>query len=114
MIAHLAGRARDHAALRWLIEGTTKLSMMLFVPASLVVLIAGILLAIDGPWSFGELWTVLGLIGYAATLEREGMTPAAKGEIHHMLVLSRLDYVTLTLVIAVMALKRPRATMSPC
>jgi hypothetical protein len=29
--------------------------------------VLGILLVIEGPWSFGQLWIVLGLVGFALT-----------------------------------------------
>ncbi len=79
---------------------------------------------IDEPWSFDQLWIVLGLLGYAATfvtgagilkprserivemMQRAGgMTPEAAVEIRRMLSLARIDYITLMLVITVMALK---------
>jgi uncharacterized membrane protein len=41
------------------------LAMRLFVPSSLAVLVFGILLVLDGPWSFDQLWIALGLAGYA-------------------------------------------------
>src|SRR5918994_917171 len=41
------------------------MAQRIFIPASLLVLILGILLTIEGPWSFGDLWIVLGLAGYA-------------------------------------------------
>jgi uncharacterized membrane protein len=51
-----------------------------FVPASLSVLVLGILLTIEGPWSLGDLWIVLGLVGMAATfvLGIGVIEPAAK------------------------------------
>jgi hypothetical protein len=39
--------------------------MRLFVPASFAVLVFGILLVLDGPWDFHQLWIVLGLVGSA-------------------------------------------------
>ena len=36
----------------------------------MLVLILGVLLTIEGPWSFGDLWIVLGLVGYAMTRGR--------------------------------------------
>jgi len=67
VLAHRADRTQDTVAMRRLLEDAAVLSNQLFVPASLVVVLAGVLLVIDGPWSFGELWIVLGLLGYAAT-----------------------------------------------
>jgi uncharacterized membrane protein len=43
------------------------LANRLFVPTSLAVLVLGILLTIEGPWGFDQLWILLGLGGWAAT-----------------------------------------------
>jgi hypothetical protein len=83
-----------------------------------------VLLTIDGPWEFSQLWVVLGLIGYAATfftgvavlrprgdaiaaaIERDGgMTPASLADARRLLALARIDYVVLVLVVADMAIK---------
>jgi uncharacterized membrane protein len=65
--AHRADRAASDDALLARFDDVGVLSNLLFVPASLVVLVAGLLLVIDGPWSLEQLWIVLGLVGYAAT-----------------------------------------------
>ena len=46
---------------------TQWLANRLFIPASIAVLILGILLTIEGFWTFDQLWIVLGLAGFAAT-----------------------------------------------
>lgn len=46
---------------------TEWLAKRLFIPASLSVLVLGILLTIEGPWSFDQLWILLGLGGMATT-----------------------------------------------
>lgn len=43
------------------------LAKRLFIPASLIVLVLGILLTIEGPWSFDQLWIVLGLAGMGSS-----------------------------------------------
>jgi uncharacterized membrane protein len=43
------------------------LAQRIFIPSSLATLVAGILLTIEGPWSFDQLWILLGLGGFAAT-----------------------------------------------
>lgn len=40
------------------------LANTIFIPSSLLVFVFGIWLTIEGPWSFGDLWIVLGLVGY--------------------------------------------------
>src|SRR5688500_18885434 len=57
----------DNAGLKSLFDQTEWLTQRIFIPVSLLVLVAGILLVIEGPWSFGDLWVVLGLAGFAAT-----------------------------------------------
>ena len=71
------------------------LATRVFIPVSLIVVVAGILLVIEGPWAFDQLWVLLGLAGFAATfltgllvikpdseriaadLARDGMTPGS-------------------------------------
>jgi hypothetical protein len=88
--------------------------------------IFGIALVIESDaWTFGYLWIVLGLIGFAATfvtglflikpaserigaaMEREGgrLTPRLRADIRRLIVTSRVDYVVLTLVIFDMVAK---------
>jgi uncharacterized membrane protein len=124
VLAIRADRTGDEAALKRILDDNTWLATHLFIPASLTVVAAGILLVIDGPWAFDQLWVVLGLVGYlstfvtgiavlrprgdriAAMIERDGgMTPVALAEARRLLALARIDYVTLFLVIAIMALK---------
>lgn len=94
------------------------------MPSSLVVLATGIGLAIDGPWSFGSLWVILGLIGFASTflmgtlwlqpqsgrvkqaMESEGgMGPHAQALAKRMLIVARIDTVVLFLVVFDMSVK---------
>jgi uncharacterized membrane protein len=100
------------------------MAQRIFIPASLAVLVLGILLTIEGPWSFDQLWIVLGLIGYAVSflvgilfIEPEGKrihaameahgpaSPEAGFHVRRINVVSRMELVVLYLVIAVMALK---------
>lgn len=121
--AHRADRARDEPGLRRIFQEIGVLSNLVFIPASLVVLVAGLLLVIDGPWSFERLWIVLGLVGYAATfatgvfmikpraerigglMAREGMSPLVLAEMRRLLILARIDFVVLYLVVANMVIK---------
>lgn len=63
--AFRAERASDPLEMKRVASDAEWLAMRLFVPASLAVLVFGILLVLDGPWSFDQLWIVLGLLGYA-------------------------------------------------
>jgi uncharacterized membrane protein len=124
VLAIRADRTGDEATLERILDDNAWLATHLFIPASLVVVSAGVLLVIDGPWEFDQLWLVLGLVGYlstfltgvavlkprgdriAETIARDGgMTPVALAETRRLLALARIDYVTLFLVIAVMAIK---------
>jgi uncharacterized membrane protein len=62
-----ADRTDDEAGIERILEDNAWLATRLFIPASLTVVVAGVLLTVDGPWEFSQLWVVLGLIGYAAT-----------------------------------------------
>jgi uncharacterized membrane protein len=125
VLAIRADRSDDVAQIKRLLDDNTWLATHLFIPSSLVVVAAGIWLAIDGPWTFDQLWIVLGLLGYALTfltgvtilrprgdrvaamLERDGgrMTPTTLAETRRLLALARIDYVTLFLVILDMTAK---------
>lgn len=119
-----AERAGDGLLLKKIAENAGWLAQRVFIPSSLAVLVLGILLTIEGPWGFGDLWIVLGLVGYAASfltgilfLEPEGkridaaMTahgPESQQAAHHVRrinVVQRMEMVILFLVVAVMALK---------
>jgi uncharacterized membrane protein len=63
--AFRAERADDPLEMHRVSSDAEWLAMRLFVPASLAVLVFGILLVLDGPWGFDQLWIVLGLLGYA-------------------------------------------------
>ena len=123
ILATRAERADDAEGLRRVAADSASLGETLFIPASLATLILGVLLVIDGPWTFDMLWIVLGLVGYLGTfltgvlvmkpgseklaelMEREGMSPRAEIEVRKLLTKSRVDSIVLFLVVAVMALK---------
>ena len=123
ILAYRAERAGDDAKLARIADDAAELGSVLFLPASVLTLAFGVLVTIEGPWGFDQLWIVLGLAGYAATfltgllimkptseriaalIERDGMTSEALLEIRRLLVKGRVDTVVLYLVVAVMALK---------
>jgi uncharacterized membrane protein len=119
-----AERTDDSELVKKLMEQDEWLALRLFIPSSLAVLVLGILLTIEGPWSFGDLWIVLGLLGYAvsflvgilflkpegerihAAIEAEGTdSPTARRYLTRLNVVQRIELVVLFLVVAVMALK---------
>ena len=57
----------DAAALARFAGIAGRLGERLFVPASLLVVLAGVGLMIEGSWSWGELWIVFALVTFAAS-----------------------------------------------
>jgi uncharacterized membrane protein len=124
VLVELAYRARDHRGVVWLGRYDDALAKGLFIPASLVTLAAGVLLVLDGPWSFGEHgFTLVGLAVFAATfalglgmivpagnrLREAGERGAGDAELEPLVRryrdLSRLDVALLTLVVVAMTWK---------
>jgi uncharacterized membrane protein len=124
VLAARAQRTRDDDYLQRLFRDAGVLSKVLFIPASLTVVVFGVLMVVDGPWDFEPLWIVLGLCGYATTFvtgafilgpraektsaryEQEGrMTPSIAAEMRRVLLIARVDTVVLFLVVAVMVIK---------
>ena len=117
------GRAGDDHALQSLFGQSEWLATRIFIPVSLIAVVTGILLVIEGPWSFDQLWVLLGLVGFVATfltglllikpeseriaaeLVREGMTTEAARAISSMFARQRIDYTVIALVVADMTLK---------
>ena len=100
------------------------LAKRLFIPSSLAVLVLGILLTIEGPWTFDILWLDLGFVGFAASFltgilflkpegERIGRAIAAHGpdsnearhHIRRIIVVQRVELVILVLVVGAMTIK---------
>jgi uncharacterized membrane protein len=117
-----AGLQRDAAAVRRLFDELNALDRI-FLPATLLVLATGVLMTVDR-WSFGNLWIVLGLSGFAfiylygflylqpqinhvrATIEREGGFGAqAQALVHRFFTLWRLETVVLFLLVFDMTVK---------
>ena len=122
MLVWRAGKTDDGPLLQGVASNSGWMAQRIFIPASLAVLVFGILLTIEGPWSFGELWITLGLTGYAFSflvgilfLEPEGKRIAAAMErgddaraafhVSRINNVSRIELVVLYLVLAAMALK---------
>jgi hypothetical protein len=125
VLASRANQASDDLFLAKLMGQMKDLSQKLFIPASMAVLIFGLAMTIEAEeWSFSQLWIVLGLVGYFATMltgmlvlgpsgERlgeqmardGGMSAEARVGALRLLALARIDLVVLLLVIADMVLK---------
>lgn len=100
------------------------LTPRLFIPSSLAVLVLGILLVFEGPWSFDQLWIVIGLAGYAASFltgilliapntkklaeashEFGPTSPQALAYQRRLLIISRTELAILFIVVADMVIK---------
>jgi uncharacterized membrane protein len=62
VILELALRARERTFLLRLIAYDDKLAPILYIPALVLVLAAGVGLVLDGPWSFGDGWVIAGVV----------------------------------------------------
>lgn len=95
-----------------------------YLPASLILLLAGIGMVLEGQWGFTTPWVLIGLIGWGATvvtgtvflgpqikkvhaaIEQKGMDdPSVAPAIERLFVLSRIDLAVLILIVLDMAIK---------
>ena len=59
-----AGRTRNPAEIGKTGELQEWLVPRVFIPSGLLTLVLGVLLVLDGPWSFGDLWILIGLAAW--------------------------------------------------
>jgi len=116
-------RANDNAGFLHLGKDAEHFGMKLFMPMSIVVLLAGITMVWYGPYSF-ELWIALALVGIVATslvgalylgptggklaklAEEKGFDdPGVMAMRDQLILISRLDYAVLVLVVLDMVFK---------
>ena len=95
-----------------------------FIPSGVLALIFGILLVFDGPWSFGDLWILIGLAGWIAAwgvgflylrpqgekmkeivMQHGPTSPEVHRQARRLAVVSRVQLLSLFLVVADMVLK---------
>ena len=105
-------------------KDTELIGMRVFIPATWILLLAGIAMVINLDWSWGANWIVFGLIAFAlsfvvgaaflgpeggrigAVIEREGPeAPEAQRRIRRILMISRAELVVLITVIFNMVVK---------
>lgn len=105
-------------------KDTEVVGMRVFIPATWVLLLAGIAMMINLDWSWGQNWIVFGLIAFALSfvvgagflgpeggriaklIEREGPdSPAAQARIRRILAISRAELVILLTVVVNMVVK---------
>ena len=127
LLAGRADKSRDPVRIKQIVDDAEWVANRLIIPSSLAVFVLGIVLVVDGPWTFDMLWVVLGLLGFAATfvtgvffitpqtkrigatMERDGgMSPAAIEQVRKLFLISRIDLVVLFSVVFDMALKPTR------
>ena len=60
-------RSRDTAAIARFAGNAGRIGERLFVPTSLVVVLAGIGLMLNGDWPWGRLWVVFALVAFAGS-----------------------------------------------
>jgi uncharacterized membrane protein len=124
VLLELASRAGETA---WLIkfgEFDDRLAKVLFIPSALLVLIAGVALVFDGPWSWtGDGWVIAGLVllvgvfalgiglivpagqKLAALAESGAPAAAISGQLGKLRMLSWIDVALLAAAIFFMAAK---------
>jgi uncharacterized membrane protein len=119
-------RERDPEHLGVVSRDIGVMGKVLFLPASVAVLVFGISLVAYSPaWNFGQTWVLIGLGGIVATiitgagflgpeserlgkLAAEGHTPAepdVERRIRKIVRISRIDLIVLIVVVAVMVFK---------
>jgi uncharacterized membrane protein len=74
-------RSRDAAVIARFAGNAGRIGERLFVPTSLIVVLAGIGLMIDGNWPWGRLWVVFALVAFTGSflLGVGALSPTAKG-----------------------------------
>ncbi|HJR44004.1 MAG TPA: DUF2269 family protein [Actinomycetota bacterium] len=120
----LAAKSGEQARMLGFIRFQAWLGKAYFAPASIVLLIAGVVMVIDSGWEFSDLWIVIGIALYAlsviigallltpkseqltAGIEQKGMGDAGVQSLAGQLaLLSRVDLLILVLVVINMVVK---------
>lgn len=108
---------RTAADLEWI-------GMHVYLPASLLLLAAGIVMVLEGQWGFTTPWVLIGLIGFGITVvtgaaflgpqikkvhaaveEKGPDDPGVQARMARLFVLSRIDLAVLILIVIDMAVK---------
>jgi uncharacterized membrane protein len=117
-----AQRSGDPQQLMYHLRNTAALGAILFMPASMLTLVFGLILS--WLWTgFSDLWIIIGLVGAGMTfltgallikpigdriavmMEKDGITPAVQLEGNKLLRIAKFDYTVMFVVIADMVLK---------
>jgi uncharacterized membrane protein len=124
ILAVRAAGSNDPARMAAFGGDTEWIGLHVYMPASILVLISGIALVLNGHWGWGHSWIVFGIFGIlfsaivGATflgpeagrikklIEEHGPTaPAVRDRMNRVFLVSRIELVILLLVVADMALK---------
>ena len=122
--AALATRSGEQARLYGFIQDQAWLGKHYFAPAAIILILAGIAMVIESGWEFADLWIVMGIALWVASviigagflgprsekltteLEQKGMDdPGVQALANQLALLSRADLVILLLVVIVMVVK---------
>jgi uncharacterized membrane protein len=113
-------RSRDAAVIARFAGNAGRIGERLFVPTSLVVVLAGIGLMIDGDWPWGRLWVLFALVTFTASfllgagvlgptakrIERVGPeTPEGQRLISRVFAFLRVDLIFLFAIVFAMTVK---------
>jgi uncharacterized membrane protein len=123
VLGALAQRAGDPARSAAFGQDMAFVGPKVFMPASLVVLITGLILTEDGNWDWSEPFVWLGIVGWAlvaftgfaylnramgrvgARMAAEGPSPALGAEVNRLVLLARLLILVLFVIVFVMVVK---------
>src|SRR6266540_2951935 len=124
LLAWRAFRARNDEQLIQIGRQVEWLSMRVFVPSSLIVIVMGFILMHKGEWGYGHFWVLFGLIGWGVSFlvgiaflgpesGRLGKLMEAKGPDHpetqarlrRVIAVARADVVLIALIAADMVAK---------
>ncbi|MDP9070224.1 MAG: DUF2269 family protein [Actinomycetota bacterium] len=114
----------DGAGLAAFARETAWVGNFVYLPASVMVLLFGVLAVLEGDWSFGDAWVSIGLLGVLVTaltgslffgpeskriarlVESQGVEhPEVRDRTTRILRMGRVDLVVLLVVVVVMVLK---------
>ena len=124
ILAILAERSKDGPRMATFAKDAEWIGTHVFLPASLVLLGAGVALVLIGQWGFDTLWVVLGIAGFASSVvigaaftgpaakklaplleERGPDDPEVQSRMQKIFLISRIETVILLLVVVDMTMK---------
>lgn len=118
--AAVVRRGGDPEELARFVGRAGALAERMFVPSSLIVILAGIGLMLDGDWDWGQLWVVFALVAFAASFatglfvlspmakrvpEVGPTTPAGQALIERLFSIMRVDLAFMYAIVFAMVVK---------